>query len=238
MHFPLLFACFMLSSVMLPSPHTKASYRAVVCGQTLRQAFRFLSFLPDAAATSPSLAQPLSARHSHLVVRLLSHSLSPIPSNSTRTRPFVLTGPHLLRVTDNINPTRYVRRFLTAVLGMPIATAEREAADAQGLRVASCCSSTRTRTSTAPPAPRSFALATATFSARTSPSPTSSRELAHLPSTFDLPDSVDSSADSTRSRPASVTTEMTPKPWLLTSQGEAEERGPGGGGGGRGGRGG
>jgi hypothetical protein len=43
-----------------------------------------------------------------------------------------LSGPHLLRVTDDTNPTHYVRRFLTAALGMPIATAEREAADAQG----------------------------------------------------------------------------------------------------------
>ena len=43
-----------------------------------------------------------------------------------------LTGPHLLRVTDDINPTYHVRRLLTATLGMPIAPAEREAADAQG----------------------------------------------------------------------------------------------------------
>jgi hypothetical protein len=43
-----------------------------------------------------------------------------------------LSGPHLLRVTDDTNPTHYVRRLLTAALGMPIATAEREAADAQG----------------------------------------------------------------------------------------------------------
>lgn len=43
-----------------------------------------------------------------------------------------LSGPHLLRVTDKTNPTHHVRRFLTAALGMPIATAEREAADVQG----------------------------------------------------------------------------------------------------------
>jgi hypothetical protein len=43
-----------------------------------------------------------------------------------------LSGPHLLHVTDDTNPTRYVRRFLTAALGMPIGTAEREDADAQG----------------------------------------------------------------------------------------------------------
>jgi uncharacterized protein YndB with AHSA1/START domain len=43
-----------------------------------------------------------------------------------------LSGPHLLRVTDDTNPTHYVRRFLTAALGMPIAPAEREDADAQG----------------------------------------------------------------------------------------------------------
>jgi len=38
----------------------------------------------------------------------------------------------LLRVTLDTNPTYYVRRFLTAVLGMPITTKEREADDAQG----------------------------------------------------------------------------------------------------------
>jgi hypothetical protein len=43
-----------------------------------------------------------------------------------------LSGLHLLRVTHDTNPTHYVRRFLTAALGMPIATAEREDADAQG----------------------------------------------------------------------------------------------------------
>ncbi|ETW75104.1 hypothetical protein HETIRDRAFT_481777 [Heterobasidion irregulare TC 32-1] len=43
-----------------------------------------------------------------------------------------LSGPHLLRITDNTNPTHYVRRFLTAALGMPIVAAEGEATDAQG----------------------------------------------------------------------------------------------------------
>ena len=43
-----------------------------------------------------------------------------------------LSGPHLLRVTNDTNPTHFVRRFLTAALGMPIAAAEREDDDAQG----------------------------------------------------------------------------------------------------------
>jgi len=43
-----------------------------------------------------------------------------------------LSGPHLLRITDDTNPTYYVRRLLTAALGMPIATTEREAADTEG----------------------------------------------------------------------------------------------------------
>jgi hypothetical protein len=43
-----------------------------------------------------------------------------------------LSGPALLRVTDDTNPTYYLRRLLTAALGMPIATAEREDDDAQG----------------------------------------------------------------------------------------------------------
>ena len=43
-----------------------------------------------------------------------------------------LSGPHLLGVTNREDPTCNFRRFLTAALGIPIATAEREAADAQG----------------------------------------------------------------------------------------------------------
>jgi hypothetical protein len=43
-----------------------------------------------------------------------------------------LSGPPLLRVTLDTDPTYYLRRFLTAVLGMPITTKEREADDAQG----------------------------------------------------------------------------------------------------------
>jgi hypothetical protein len=43
-----------------------------------------------------------------------------------------LAGPALLRPTLNTDPTFYVRRFLTAVLGIPIATKETEAEDAQG----------------------------------------------------------------------------------------------------------
>jgi hypothetical protein len=43
-----------------------------------------------------------------------------------------LAGSPLLRVTLDTDPTYYVRRFLTAALGMPIATKEREDVDAQG----------------------------------------------------------------------------------------------------------
>ncbi|KAF9793113.1 hypothetical protein BJ322DRAFT_996293 [Thelephora terrestris] len=43
-----------------------------------------------------------------------------------------LTGPPLLRVTNDTNPSYYVSRPLTAALGMPIATKEMEADDAQG----------------------------------------------------------------------------------------------------------
>ena len=42
-----------------------------------------------------------------------------------------LLGPPL-RVAGKTNPTHYLRRFLSAMLGMPISTAEREDADAQG----------------------------------------------------------------------------------------------------------
>lgn len=44
----------------------------------------------------------------------------------------LLAGPALLRVADDTNPTHYLRRLFTALLGMPIATAERETEDAQG----------------------------------------------------------------------------------------------------------
>ncbi|KAL1741578.1 hypothetical protein HDZ31DRAFT_84747 [Schizophyllum fasciatum] len=43
-----------------------------------------------------------------------------------------LTGPPLLRVTNDTNPSYYVRRALTAALGMPIAAKEMEDDDAQG----------------------------------------------------------------------------------------------------------
>ncbi|EPT03229.1 hypothetical protein FOMPIDRAFT_1116699, partial [Fomitopsis schrenkii] len=47
-----------------------------------------------------------------------------------------LTGPPLLPITDDItddmDPSHSLRQFLTAGLGMPIATAEREAEDAHG----------------------------------------------------------------------------------------------------------
>ena len=43
-----------------------------------------------------------------------------------------LSGPPLLRVTDETDPTYYIRRLFTAALGMPITTAEREEDDAQG----------------------------------------------------------------------------------------------------------
>jgi hypothetical protein len=61
------------------------------CVSRPSRAFRFNSFLLDAAAPPSFLAQPLRPQHSRLVVRPLSHSLYPLPSNSARTRPFVLT---------------------------------------------------------------------------------------------------------------------------------------------------
>jgi hypothetical protein len=46
--------------------------------------------------------------------------------------PWKAVGPALLPVVGRKNPTVHVRRHLTAVLGMPITTAEREMDDAQG----------------------------------------------------------------------------------------------------------
>lgn len=43
-----------------------------------------------------------------------------------------LTGPPLLRVTNETNPSYHVRRALTAALGMPIAPKEMDVDDAQG----------------------------------------------------------------------------------------------------------
>ena len=109
------------------------------------------------------------------------------------------------------------------------------------LRVSSHRSSTRTRTSAAPLAPRSAALATAAFFTRTPPLSTSATALTHLPSTFDLPISVDSSAASTRSKAcvggygtdADVLTRE-----IVELEAKPKSEGPEGGGGGRGGRGG
>ena len=102
---------------------------------------------------------------------------------------------------------RCVRRLLTAALGMPIATPESEAADAQG-SVALFFHENKDAPSTKvfrmPHSPRGHRP----------PSITSSRALAHLAATFDLSDSIDSSTGSVRSRPASVATELTLTSWL------------------------
>lgn len=82
------------------------------------------------------------------------------------------------------------------------------------LRVASRCSSTpmRTRTSVAPLAPRSVSNCHAgTYGNRQVEHV--GKVCQHLPSTFSLPDSVNSSMASTRSRAASVATELMPASW-------------------------
>ena len=43
-----------------------------------------------------------------------------------------LTGPPLMRHVDSTDPTHYVRRFLTALLGIPLASEEMEEDDTQG----------------------------------------------------------------------------------------------------------
>ena len=46
--------------------------------------------------------------------------------------PQKLAGPPLMRHVDSSNATHYVRRFLTALLGVPLATEEKEEEDTQG----------------------------------------------------------------------------------------------------------
>lgn len=118
-----------------------------------------------------------------------------------------LSGPHLLRNTNDTNPTHYVRRHLTAAPSIPIATLELEVADAQG-SVTLFFHENKDRhgaTST-----KVFGVSN---SARIPPSSPSSRALVYLPSMFDSLDSVDFSAVSTRSRPAPVATEQIPTSW-------------------------
>jgi hypothetical protein len=75
---------------MFLSPHTEPSYRAIVCEQAkLGLSFQLFSVGRHRRSFLPR--QPLRPQHLRLVVRLLSHSLSPLSLNSARTRPFVLT---------------------------------------------------------------------------------------------------------------------------------------------------
>lgn len=107
-----------------------------------------------------------------------------------------LSGPLLMRVTSNKNPTHYIHCVFTAVLGMPISTVEREDDDAQGSVTLFFHKNNDKHGN-----PSTKVLSVSTFSAGTPPSCTSSRALVHLASTFDLPDCVDSSVPSMRSRP-------------------------------------
>jgi len=75
-----------------------------MCGRTLRQAFRFLSFLSDAATAPSSLAQPLRPQSSALTPGCVTaFTLFTLPSNSTRTRPFVLTDPNSFSNKDHMS---------------------------------------------------------------------------------------------------------------------------------------
>jgi hypothetical protein len=167
---------------------------SLVCSTLTSNFFRTFSLHQREIGYSRSSHRWLSLRYlglgeNHVLPRYLSPpSRPPLPLGSRKSRP---------------HPLRLACPSLSRRGRLPM------------LRVASRCFSMRTRTSAAPPAPRSSALATATFSVRTPPSTTSSRALAHLPSMFDLPDSVDSSTDSTRLRPASVATGLTPLSWLV-----------------------
>jgi hypothetical protein len=76
------------------------SYVSPLSSTSLTTAFPFASLAPHA----------LSAQHPRLVVRLLSHSLSPLPSNSARTRPFVLTLYHFIAPKPWIGTNRTLLR--------------------------------------------------------------------------------------------------------------------------------
>lgn len=83
-------------------------------------------------ATHPGKCTPEQARDAspHILEILREHGV-----NGAVTQWYegtVQKLASLLRVTDSTNPTHYVRRTLTPALGLPLATAKREADDAQG----------------------------------------------------------------------------------------------------------
>jgi len=83
-------------------------------------------------ATHPGKCTPEQARDAspHILEILREHGV-----NGAVTQWYegtVQKLASLLRVTNSTNPTHHVRRTLTPALGLPLATAEREADDAQG----------------------------------------------------------------------------------------------------------
>ena len=122
-----------------------------------------------------------------------------------------MSGPHLLRVTDDTNPTYHVRRFVTATLGMPIAHGEREAADDQG-SVALFFHENKDERGA--PSAKVFGVSNCHVLCEHTTHDYESRAPPRLPSAFVMLGSDTSSADSTKLRTVSLATELTPRFWL------------------------
>jgi hypothetical protein len=113
-----------------------------------------------------------------------------------------LAGPALMRHVGSTNPTHHVRRFLTALLGIPLATQGMEGEDSQGTLTLWFHEN---KGKNGNPSYKFMELAIAMSFARTPPSTTSTKA-AHPRTSFEFADSVDSSGALMRSRSTSVTT--------------------------------
>jgi hypothetical protein len=122
-----------------------------------------------------------------------------------------LAGPALMRHVGSTNPTYHVRRFLTALLGMPLSTQGMEAEDSQGtLTLWFHETETETEGKDGNTSPKVYGVSTVMSFARTPPS-TTSTNVAHPRTLFGFADCVDSSGGSMRLRSISVTTGFAPR---------------------------
>ncbi|KAF7969808.1 hypothetical protein HWV62_25924 [Athelia sp. TMB] len=80
-------------------------------------------------STSPETAHDVSQE---ILAILLKHEVDDVVIEWREAVPQRMTGPPLMRHVGNGNATHHVRRFLTVLLGVPLATEEMEEEDVQG----------------------------------------------------------------------------------------------------------
>jgi hypothetical protein len=80
-------------------------------------------------STSADTAHEVSQE---ILALLLENGVDGVVVEWREAVPAKLAGPPLMRHVGGNNPTHYVRRFLTALLGIPLATEDMEAEDSQG----------------------------------------------------------------------------------------------------------